>query len=96
MSILDGMAIAPSIRDRILAKPGYVQTVIRALMVKAALEDSSPNWDEYGEAALADWNENIYPAAAELGMSEEEAGQEILTRLRKQDVWGKILRGDSC
>jgi hypothetical protein len=91
-------------RDRILAKPGPVQVLIRAKMTRAALEDpwprrsaaAAPDWERYGEEGLA-WWDGVMVTAREIlpGDSETEVAEWLVDRLRARPVWGKILRGDA-
>jgi len=86
-----------TVAERILAKPGPVIDVIRAYMTKASLRDEHPNWEAYGAKALEWWEETFAFCCSGIAPAPEIFTEEmiavlILERLRKQEVFGRILR----
>lgn len=79
-------------RQRIRAKPPAVQVVLKAYIVKLSIDDVEPDWPGYAERALL-WWEELKPMFMAGGMGETAAAELVIAGLRKQDVWGKILRG---
>jgi hypothetical protein len=85
-----------SSRDSVLAKPGAVRVVVHAWMTKDSLEDPGADYETLAFRALAAW-ERIVSEGKEIeaGYTEIELAECIVAGLRKQDVWGKILRGNA-
>ena len=88
-------------REEIRAKPPEIQTVIQVYMTVKLLENDHPTDAEYetaGRIAL-DWWQGLIARYLETAMlvhvTEIDIAKEIIERLRKQDVWGRILRGDA-
>jgi hypothetical protein len=87
-------------RARILARPEAVQLVLRAKITKDSIDDPAPDFEKYGVAALFWWDSIMVQMRAvwrdsyeEPDPSESEVAERIIAGLRKQPVWGKILRG---
>lgn len=76
-------------RDEIGGKPEAVQIVLKAQILKAVLEETAPNHEAFAQQALA-WWAGLRAECPEVA-DEEVLAAMILERLRKQDVWGKLL-----
>jgi hypothetical protein len=93
------------ILDRILAKPETVQVVIKALMVKASIsagrdkggrEWSDADLELYGGTALRQWNQVVSKCRKfDSSVNESHLAETVVDGMRKQQVWGKILRGNA-
>jgi hypothetical protein len=90
-------------REQILAKPGSVQVVIKAKITKDAIEDPTPDWEKRALAALEWWGgimagvRMLFRAEGIDNAEPDEAriAEWLVEGIRKQEVWGKILRGDA-
>lgn len=90
-----------SFRDVIRSKPPVVSQMIHCLMTRASLdlpgEPDEAKFERLACDALTSWDE-IYAEACALApepVTEEQLAELMIARLRKQEVWGKILRGNS-
>lgn len=88
-------------RDLIRSKPPAVIQMIHCLMTRESLDLPDELDDSKFEllacGALSTWDE-IYAEACGLApepVTEEQLAELLIDRLRKQEVWGKILRGNS-
>lgn len=83
-----------SIQYCISSKPESVQIVIKARIVKLAIhmpyEEMLNARERLAEEALKWWEEEIYSSMT--GLTEEQAAEFLVERMRGQEVWGKILR----
>lgn len=83
-------------RERIRAKPETVQVVLKVMVTRASLHDPEPDFEQLTNAALLCWEVLVADYRKENGpISEAALAEQIVDRLRKQDVWGKILRGNA-
>ena len=88
-------------RQQIQLKPRPVQEMLKIWMVVADVKEhihplSTDEQMERAAYAALDWWRGVYLEATELIPSTEEAlAEELIARIRKQEVWGKILRGSA-
>ena len=78
---------------RFQSRPDAVQIVLKCKMTVDSLDDPLPDLDAYAASALAWWDRMA--ASRPARTSEERFAELAIERLRKQSVWGKILRGDT-
>ena len=85
-----------TIRERILSKPPEVQIVLKAKMTKLRIDEGSPDCphETYAEEALAWWDTVCRDLGVNMQDEDDEAALaiQITQGLRRQKVWGKILR----
>ena len=85
-----------TVKEQILAKPEAVQVVIKAHVTKASLNDETPDYDRYGADALSWWDAVVKQwRVSDPDASEAIIAGHVVERLRKQDVWGRILRAQT-
>jgi hypothetical protein len=82
-----------TVKDEILSRPVAVQIVIKAHITKASLDDEAPDYERYGADALAWWDAIVSDyRASDPDAGEAAIADRVIELLRKQDVWGRILR----
>lgn len=87
--------------DAIMLKPGPVQVLLKAFMVKRAVETGAADDAKYGAEALEWWNKiDIKRATVELDPgakrpTEIEFAEMAVRCLRQHPLWGRLLRGNA-
>jgi hypothetical protein len=88
-----------TVKAQIQSRPGPVQVVLQAFMVSASVKDgchlsTDADFERYGAAAIRQWDEFVATCReAEPALAECALAESVVDGLRKQEVWGKILRG---
>ena len=85
---------AMSNRERIRCMAPEVRQVIHCAMTAYSLKHPGLPYDDYAAFALMEWDALMRDVRAIPGpeISDAEAAREVIIRLRKQPVWGKIFR----
>ena len=99
-------------KQRVLAKPGAVQAVLKVFMAHPGLNPDEPldphdevQMERIAEAALQRWEATVRECreagghsaarASRKYLSEAKIAERVIEELRKQEGWGKVLRGDA-
>jgi len=84
-------------REQILSRPPVVQEMLKILIVRLGVEpgNESLSHEDLTPKAVS-WWESIYAEAnGVIPVTETDLAEELISRVRRQEVWGKILRGNS-
>jgi len=84
-------------RELILAKSPQVQEVLKILMTRISIDQGGDlkTLEQLAPEALEWWDQIVADASRVGAIAEEELAAMIIERVRKQEVWGKILRGNA-